>query len=752
MATDTDLPRGIHRRADGSFTARKFIDGKRRQKTFAVLEDAIQWHMGAGNDVESLPTGIMWWADRSQYVARVTVQGKRKAAYFDTLDEAVSWREAALAAAAKGLPLPAVDTKAPVESSAGVELFGEAVRAWHADHVSEGRRRGRLLPRTIKMHEYKIDTFILPRLGHLPLAEITPAHIRDFRDYYAGFEPGGQSPRLDSKGTPVKGYSADYVGAMLWIVESTFKYAQAQGWTRTNPAYGISSVKPSSPIVVPHTPVYVDASSAIALARLLHPNLRLGMWLGRLCGLRVGEVFGLRLMDVDLEGRFLRIRAQAGKKYESWDEDGNIVVTNSVERTKTPAGTRIVGIPQILMPLVRAAAQDNRRNPNPDDPLLVTPKGGRHAGSLVVATGREAARLGLWEKDGDPASPHDMRKSFATDLEIIGVSPYLRSIIMGHRTNTSVEGGAVITSSVYTLANPHIQRIVAAADQLGEWFTEQTGINDLSTLDDGEKEWVASWMRIEEAGQLLGVGADTIKLYARNGELTFRKHKHPNQNTPSIWVARAEVERLAEDKANRITIAQAVSDLGLSDAIIVKIARDNDIPIHRDRIKMQRAYFDPEGFKQLRYLVGLRDEFLEANMTMQVASELLQVKDSTVAGMITRGILDEAVPLAKFSFQGSPRWVTRSSVDKALETPNFWRKKQPSQRSYSALRDMVDPNALTVAEAGTLLGRSSDWVRRLVKAGQLEPAPGQKRGQGITVRVTRASVEKYATDNGIRLP
>jgi excisionase family DNA binding protein len=58
-----------------------------------------------------------------------------------------------------------------------------------------------------------------------------------------------------------------------------------------------------------------------------------------------------------------------------------------------------------------------------------------------------------------------------------------------------------------------------------------------------------------------------------------------------------------------------------------------------------------------------------------------------------------------------------------------------------------NPDYMTAAEAAVLLGRSSDWVRRLAKDGTLEAVQGH---QGKKVLVTKASVEAYAKANKVQ--
>ena len=115
----------------------------------------------------------------------------------------------------------------------------------------------------------------------------------------------------------------------------------------------------------------------------------------------------------------------------------------------------------------------------------------------------------------------------------------------------------------------------------------------------------------------------------------------------------------------------------------------------------------------------LRTEVLERNMVLNAAAAALSVKPSTVRGLIDRGILDEVFPPLAGLVRGgpaAPRWISRESVEGALKTPHRWRKGPGSRRIYGVNNSKVEnPDYMTAAEAGVLLGRSSDWVRRLAK-------------------------------------
>ena len=759
------LPKGCERVGD-RIRARKFVDGKRKQATFDTVDEAVAWQTGTptrpapgetavteGLEALNIPTDERLPAGVSRrgnlFRARAHHDGRNYEKLFDTVEEAVSWRKAAKRALRAGLPVPSTDRlDAQSVDRPAVTLVGEAVEAWHAEYVLEERSHKRLIPRTVTLHRSTIENQILPILGHLRLEEVTRDHIRAFRSYWAGFAADG-SVRLDDDGEPVTGYDTGTMKRALWMLSATFTFAKSNGWTDKNPVVGVKAIKPQHPKRDQHTPVYVEWQTAYSLSSLLHEAYRLGFWLQRLCGLRIGEAWGLTIDDVDLNNRVLSVNKMGGGTYSSWDDDGEgAVVTTTINRTKTPSSTRRVGIPMILVPLIEDYLAQFRSDEPGDAPLLVNPNRGRTSSTYTAALGREGKTLGVWTVEDDPLVPHDLRKSFSTDLELLGVKPFLRSMILGHKPLGSIEGGAAITSSHYTLNTPYIAKIVEAADTLNDAIVEALESETVIVED----TFLTEWMRIEEAGVLLGVGPDTIKHYAKNGELPFKKHQHPNQNTPALWVSRAAVHELVEDKASRITVAQAANDLGLTDVQVLRLANSAQIPVNRQRVKMDRAYFDQDGWKRLKEVAGIRQDFLDRTMTLSAAAAALEVKTQTARGLIDRGFLDEVHPpmpgMVREGGHRPTRWVTVESVEKAKATPERWRRGPASRRLYGVSDAQTDPEYMTVGEAGVLLGRSGDWVRRLAKDGTFTTVQGSK---GKRVLLTRESVEAYAKANRVEV-
>ena len=193
-------------------------------------------------------------------------------------------------------------------------------------------------------------------------------------------------------------------------------------------------------------------------------------------GLRIGELLGLRLEDVDSNNRFLRVRQSAtvsGGRYREGD-------------TKSKAGVRIVPI----LPDAESAisALEDRAYAMPSKPTHLFAGGGRRASRLAAdgsrktvsrpaAIGyseisrelREACRIAV--EQGvipEPFTLHALRHTFCSALLSAGVSEEKVSVWAGHSS-------PIVTRNVYAVAMPGNMETVAAevGAQVADYFGRQ---------------------------------------------------------------------------------------------------------------------------------------------------------------------------------------------------------------------------------------------------------------------------------------
>ena len=141
---------------------------------------------------------------------------------------------------------------------------------------------------TRRAYDSHLRNWILPALGHRSLRSLTPTDVR------------GLVRRLTERLAPRTAWHIH--GLLATILRS----AVQDGWLAQSPCRRTAPVKPRLARVIPLTVAQVQA-----LLDALPPAYRVAGLLGAGCGLRVGEVLGLAVSDIDLDEQVLRIEIPA---------------------------------------------------------------------------------------------------------------------------------------------------------------------------------------------------------------------------------------------------------------------------------------------------------------------------------------------------------------------------------------------------------------------------------------------------------
>lgn len=125
------------------------------------------------------------------------------------------------------------------------------------------------------------------------------------------------------------------------------------------------------------------------------PSLRWGhVWLlAMFCGLRRGELAGLRWADIDWERAMLHVRRQRQRI------DGLGVIDAA---PKSESSLRDIPIPPALIPLLRSALRTQR---------------------AIQLAGNQAAVFVVANLDNSPADPHRLNRSLAVDIQSASMRP-----------------------------------------------------------------------------------------------------------------------------------------------------------------------------------------------------------------------------------------------------------------------------------------------------------------------------------------
>lgn len=137
------------------------------------------------------------------------------------------------------------------------------------------------------------------------------------------------------------------------------------------------------------------------------------------CGLRIGEVLGLKKQDVDLENGLLHV-----KRTITGDKEGHTILGI---RTKTPKATRDILLTELTIPVFEHAIKNMK--PNPNDLLFSNDDGNVFTDStLNDCLKRICKHVGI----EDNAHNHKMRHTYSTNSYSSGIDYKVLEETMGH--------------------------------------------------------------------------------------------------------------------------------------------------------------------------------------------------------------------------------------------------------------------------------------------------------------------------------
>ena len=300
-------------------------------------------------------------------------------------------------------------------------LAGFVTEVWLPARRSEGLRETTLAGYTTVM-----ERWVLPRIGGLPLTDITPRHVQGLYD------------DLASSGSTLGrgGLSKRSVQLAATLLRQVMTYAVEQGYLARSPAAAIKRPK------APKTEMQAwTADEASAFLRSVKTDRLSALWLIALSrGPRRGELAGLRWADVDLDAGRISIRHTR-------------VVVNAaatVSTPKTDAGRRTVPLDDTLTAALRAHRRrqlEERLAWGPgwvDSGHVFTREDGSplHPEALSTSFERHVRRAGL-----RIIRFHDLRHTAATLALSAGIATEYVAQWLGHSS-------ASITRDLYQHVTP----------------------------------------------------------------------------------------------------------------------------------------------------------------------------------------------------------------------------------------------------------------------------------------------------------
>jgi integrase len=304
-----------------------------------------------------------------------------------------------------------------VDTGEHVEPNRITVKQWLATWLDAVRAE--VAPKSHERYGEIVHNFLIPALGNLPLAKLTPG---DIQKVYSGWASGG---RRDGKPGGLSPQTRRHIHRIL---SAALGRAVEQQLVARNPA---DVFKKRLPKVERREMTTLTAEqSALLLNAVGHSHIYWPVLIALATGARRGEILALRWKNVDLDRGMVRIiesleQIKTGLRFKSPKTDRTRAVTlpsfaaAELRRLKREQAESLLalGVRQNGETLVCA-----RRDGEPLQPQ-----------SLTHEFPRFLARL----KDFPRVRFHDLRHSHATQLLVASVHPKVVQERLGHSTITT---------------------------------------------------------------------------------------------------------------------------------------------------------------------------------------------------------------------------------------------------------------------------------------------------------------------------
>jgi integrase len=238
-----------------------------------------------------------------------------------------------------------------IDPYAGAVPVGEYAQQWINEHPA-------LAPKTVVLYEGLLRLHIRPSLGAISVADLTPQHVRSWRQAL-----------LDAGVGPVT------VAKAYRLLKAVMNTAVDDELIRRNPcrAKGAGTERSPERPVLTVEQVYVIADG-------VRPWFRAVVLLAAFTGLRWGELMALRRRHLELDGEgVVRVRSSLS------EVDGKFIEGPP----KSAAGRRDVAIPDVIVLDLRAHVE-RWSEPGADGRVFVGPKGAIPRRTNFQATWRVA--------------------------------------------------------------------------------------------------------------------------------------------------------------------------------------------------------------------------------------------------------------------------------------------------------------------------------------------------------------------------
>lgn len=284
-----------------------------------------------------------------------------------------------------------------VDPARGRITLAEWVPEWTATVID-------LRPSTHRIYAENLRLHILPVIGHHPLNRLSPLILRQWLAQLSK-EPGYRGKVL----SPASVHQA------YRVLRRVLNAAVLDGRLMASPLVGVRAPK------VERDEMRILMPDEVAtLADTVPPRYRALVLVAAYCGLRSGELIGLRWNRVDLLRKQLSV-------IEQLDRRG--VGEGVASSPKSKAGRRAVAIPSLVVEALQAHLEAGYGQAPPDGCVFAAPKGG----PLRPTTFRSDVWVPATKRAGlDGITLHDLRHTCASLAIAAGADVKVLQTMLGH--------------------------------------------------------------------------------------------------------------------------------------------------------------------------------------------------------------------------------------------------------------------------------------------------------------------------------
>lgn len=524
---------------------------------------------------------------------------------------------------------------------------------------------------------------------------------------------------------------------------------------------------------------YVSTWTVMRLCATLPPMLQVAVWILRLAGLRIGEVYGLRVSDygrTDDGYPYLQVDKQGGAStLHRNKDDGDLVRTDEKARTKTSAGERKLRICESLGLLIERFIDVHHTDPRTgqvDTEARLLPgldkddTGGQSA--LRDRLAASAAFIGF------PVHPHQLRAALGTDVQKADLPMRIRFAYLGHqRPNGDIQARHydlgvtleehqavidVVDDRLLRQVLPNLIKQPTANEPDGRPGTADVDLMVATSAKSQFGRHTATFKKVDQIEErlrhigwrtvcrdVLGTQVEAVELTvaeaakAMGSSVSAVKRLIVNGSLPAhreAWGHREKWVILGPDldtfmNQETVSTQELADELNIAYHSVRKLIADMELE-PPGFIPGTRLRLDPAAAEQVRTEHARRVQHLNSAVAFSEAARILDIPATAVETLVRSGKLTQApTPASGF------RYITRKSVED-------YQVRHPKSDPRAPLK--TGDRLVPIAQARVILGVSRPVMSALTQSNQVElkPKPGTRHQY-----VTLSSMRRWAKDERV---